>query len=230
MQSYSATEPSGGPPGSQASRPIRVVLADDHPIVLNGLDHLMSTEAGFEVVGRAVNGIQAVDSVIAHSPDVLVLDLNMPALNGLGVVQELKRRDIIGTRVVILTASADEDAVLEAVRLGVRGVVLKELAPRLLLDCIREVHAGRQWIEKQVVGRALERMLQRQEARSTIDITERELEIARMVSEGLRNKEVADRLSISEGTVKIHLHRIYQKLNVEGRMQLSRVLREKGLL
>ena len=208
---------------------IRLVLADDHPVILSGLQHLLGTDPGFQVVACANNGAEAVEAVARHKPDLLVIDLSMPVLNGLGAVRELKTRGL-PTRVVILTANVEDDDVLEAIRLGVRGVVLKQMAPQLLLECIRTVHAGGQWLEKHAVGRALERMLQRESGRADVNLTDRELEIVRMVSQGLRNREVADQLFISEGTVKIHLHRIYHKLGVDGRMQLSRVAREKGLL
>jgi len=208
---------------------IRVVLADDHPIFLNGLEHLLGSEGGFQVVARTTNGAEAVEAVARHRPDVLVIDLAMPVVNGIEAVRSLKEGGA-STRVVILTANVEDDDVLEAIRLGVRGVVLKEMAPQLLVDCIRTVHNGGQWLEKHAVGRALERMLLRESGRAGLSLTDREVEIVRMVVAGLRNKEVADRLGISEGTVKMHLHRIYKKLEVDGRMELSRVAREKGLL
>ena len=208
---------------------IRVVLADDHPIFLNGLEHLLASDGGCQVVARAANGAEAVEAVARHRPDVLVIDLAMPVVNGIEAVRTLKERGA-AARVVILTAEVEDDDVLEAIRLGVRGVVLKEMAPQLLIDCIRTVHNGGQWLEKHAVGRALERMLLRESGRADLSLTEREVEIVRMVVAGLRNKEVADRLSISEGTVKMHLHRIYKKLEIDGRMELSRVAREKGLL
>ena len=208
---------------------IRLVLADDHPVILSGLEQLFGGDEGFQVLARVNNGAEAVEAVARHSPDVLVIDLNMPVLNGLGALKQLRARGL-STRVVILTATVEDDDVLEAIRLGVRGVVLKEAAPHLLRDCIRTVHAGGQWLEKDAVARALERMLQRDAGRVGVNLTDRELEIVRMVSQGLRNKEVAQKLFISEGTVKIHLHRIYQKLGVDSRMHLSRIAREKGLL
>jgi len=208
---------------------IRVVLADDHQIFLNGLEHLLGSDRGFQVVARTTNGAEAVEAVARHAPDVLVVDLAMPVLDGIGAIRALKERGL-STRVVILTANVEDDEVLEAIRLGVRGVVLKEMAPQLLIDCIRTVHGGGQWLERHAVGRALERMLQRESGRAHLSLTDREAEIVRMVVEGLRNKDIADRLFISEGTVKMHLHRIYKKLEVDGRMELSRVARERGLL
>ncbi len=133
---------------------------------------------------------------------------------------------------VVLTAALDEDQALEAIRLGVSGVVLKEMAPRLLVQCVHKVHAGEQWLEKRSVSLALEKLLKRQAAGRQIAelLTPREIEIVRLVSDGLRNKEIADRLYISEGTIKVHLHSIYEKLKVKSRLQLACYAREKGLV
>jgi DNA-binding NarL/FixJ family response regulator len=210
---------------------IRIVLADDHPIVLDGLEQLFKLEPEFEVVSRVPTAEAAVKAVEDHQPDVLVLDLAMPGHDGVWALQELAARKA-STRVVLLTAHVDEAKLLEAVRLGVAGVVLKEMAPRLLIECVRKVHAGERWLEKQSVARAMDRMLKRE---SEIDrllrlLTPREIEIVRLASEGLRNREIAERLSITEGTVKIHLHNIYEKLGVTGRAQLILYATRQGLV
>jgi DNA-binding NarL/FixJ family response regulator len=210
---------------------IRLVLADDHPIVLDGLEQLFKLEPDLEVVSRATNAEGAVKAVEDHRPDVLVLDLAMPGHDGLWVIRELASVKS-ATRIVLLTAHVDEVRLIEAVRLGVAGVVLKEMAPRLLVECVRKVHAGERWLEKQSIARAMDRMLKRE---SEIDrlvrlLTPRELEIVRLASEGLRNREIAERLSITEGTVKIHLHNIYEKLDVTGRAQLILYATRQGLV
>lgn len=209
---------------------IRLVLADDHPLVLEGLANLLRPEEGFEVLARCATGRETLEAVEAHAPDLLVLDLRMPGLDGLDVLRELRARSS-AVRVVLLTAALDEDDVLEAIRLGVKGVVLKEMAPSLLLQCLRKVHAGGQWLEKESVGRALERLLRResgmQEAQSVL--TPRELDVVKMVASGLRNKDLAERLFVTEGTVKVHLHNIYEKLGLEGRVTLALWARERGL-
>ncbi len=136
------------------------------------------------------------------------------------------------TRIVLLTAELDEDDVLKAVRLGVRGVVLKEMAPQMLVDCVRKVAAGEQWIERRSLTRALDRMLRREAGLREVTsvLTPREIEIVRLVAEGLRNQAIGERLRISEGTVKVHLHNIYEKLGIDGRVALTHYAREKGLL
>lgn len=211
--------------------PISLVLADDHPLILDGLENLFCHEADFKVLARCVNTEETLQAVRTHRPDVLILDIRMPRMGGQAVLREMKKEQL-PTRVVILTVGLDEDDVLEAIRLGVSGLVLKEMAPQLLVKCVRKVHAGEQWLEKHSLGRALEKMLRREAgARHVAEVlTPREVEIMRMVAGGLRNKEIAERLFISEGTVKIHLHNIYEKLQVNGRMELTHYAKEKGLV
>jgi DNA-binding NarL/FixJ family response regulator len=210
---------------------ISLVLADDHPIVLNGLAQLFAQQADFQVLALCPDGEQALQAVRLHRPDLLILDLNMPVKNGLAVLREL-RGEKPAPKVILLTAALEDAEALEAVRLGVDGVVLKETAPDVLLRAVRQVHAGGQWLERRAVGDALQRTLEREsEARGvTAVLTPRELEIARMVAGGLRNKEIGARLHISEGTVKIHLHNIYDKLKVPGRLELAFYLQKKGLV
>lgn len=211
--------------------PITLVLADDHPLVLDGLEQLFRQEQDFQVLARCVNGEETLQAVRRYQPDVLILDIRMPGKDGLAVLQEMNKEKL-PTRVVILTAALDEDDVLEAIRLGVRGVVLKEMAPQLLVRCTRKVHAGEQWLEKRSVALALEKMLRREAGTRQLAkvLTPREIEIVRMVAAGLRNKEIAEKLFISEGTVKIHLHNIYEKLSVKSRLELVRYAQDKGLV
>jgi len=211
--------------------PISLVLADDHPIVLDGLESLFRLEPDFRVVARCVNGEESLAAVRRHRPDVLILDIHMPRNDGLSVVRELRREDL-PTQVVLLAAVLEEEEVLEALRLGVRGMLLKELAPQMVVRCVRKVHAGEQWIEKQAYGRALDTLLRREagEREAAGVLTPREIEMVRMVARGLRNKEMSERLAITEGTVKIHLHNIYRKLQVENRVELILFAQSKRLV
>ena len=214
--------------------PVTLVLADDHPIVLDALDQLFrgaGSSEEFTVLARCRDGEEAVRAVRQHHPDVLVLDIRMPRLDGLGVLRELKPNKL-PTRVVLLTAALDEGEVIEAIRLGVRGVVLKEMAPKLLVQVVRKVHGGERWIEVRSIGGALDTMLRREAGAREIAglLTPREIEITRLVARGLRNRAIADTLSISEGTVKIHLHNIYEKLKVDGRLALTLYARDKGVV
>jgi len=207
---------------------IRLVLADDHPIVLDGLAQLFSTERGFEVVACAATGEEALAAVTQYQPDIVVLDLRMPGKGGVEVLRAIKSAGL-PTRVVILTA-AESDDVLEAIRMGVEGVVLKDMATQLLVRCVRAVHSGSKWIEKVLATRALDALLAREAGARDVAtrLTPRELEIALLIAQGFSNKAVAARLSISEGTAKLHLHHVYEKLGLEGRVALAWYLRTKG--
>ena len=209
---------------------IRIALADDHVIVLDGLEQLFRLEPEFEVVARLTTAEAAVKAVEEHKPDVLVLDLAMPGHDGLWALSRIAELGV-PTRTVLLTAHVDEEKLIDAIRLGVSGVVLKEMAPRLLMECVRKVHAGEKWLEKQSVARAMDRMLKRESELDRLSrlLTPREMEIVRLAAEGLRNKEISERLSITEGTVKIHLHNIYEKLGVTGRGQLILIATRHGL-
>jgi DNA-binding NarL/FixJ family response regulator len=208
---------------------IRITLADDHPIVLDALQNLFALQPDFEVVDRCHTGSQTLGSLGKLRPDVLVLDLRMPGGDGLNVLREMARTRI-PTRVVVLTAAVSDDEVLEAIRLGIKGLVLKESAPRSLVDCVRRVHAGGQCIESQYLTRAMD-VTQRPAGRQELEdlLTPREQQIMRLVADGLRNKEIARDLDISEGTVKIHLHNIYEKVKLESRVELALLARSTGM-
>jgi DNA-binding NarL/FixJ family response regulator len=210
---------------------IRILLADDHPIVLDGLEALFRLEPDIEVVGRCLNGEEVLAEVRRLKPDLLLLDIRMPRLDGMEVLRTL-RQERNATRVVLLAAVFEDDQVVEALRLGVRGMVLKELAPPLLIECVRRVHAGGQWIEQQASGRALETLVRRDTAEKEMarELTPREIELVRLAASGLRNREMSRRLEISEGTVKMHLHNVYRKLKLENRVALANYARRKGLL
>jgi DNA-binding NarL/FixJ family response regulator len=154
----------------------------------------------------------------------------MPRLGGLDVLRTI-RAEGLATRVVVLTAALDEEDVLEAIALGARGVVLKEMASALLVECLRRVHEGGTWLERDSAGRALDRLARREEGREAAStLTPRELDVVRLVLSGLRNKEIAERLAIGEGTVKIHLHHAYEKLGVDSRLELAVFARDKHLV
>jgi DNA-binding NarL/FixJ family response regulator len=209
---------------------IRLVLADDHSIVLDGLRRLFESQGDFQVVGCCPDGDAALEAVRGTPPDVLVLDLKMPKRTGIEVLKAMAAEGI-RCPTVLLTAALNDEDVDEALRLGAKGIVLKESEPEALLECVRKVHAGESWIDRETMSRMTTRELRREAAvrESGKDLTPRELDIVRMISQGLRNRAIAERLSISEGTVKIHLHNIYDKLGVDGRLELMLFAQEKGL-
>jgi DNA-binding NarL/FixJ family response regulator len=211
--------------------PIRLVVADDHPLILDGLRDLFTAEKDLPVVALCHTAEEALQAVRKHRPDVLVLDLRMPGLGGMGILRAMSE-DEKPTVTVLYTAVLDQAEMLEAIRFGVRGVVLKEMPPRLLVECVRAVAAGKHWLEKNVANRAIETMLRREAGARDLKglLTDREIAITCAVANGLRNKAIGDRLHISEGTVKVHLHNIYQKLELDGRLALTVYARTKGLV
>ena len=210
---------------------MRVVIADDHPIVLAGLESLLQREPDIAVVHRCADGVETLRAVAKHEPDVLVLDLRMPRADGVTVLRHMQEQRL-STRTVLLAAVVDDDALVEAIRLGVRGIVLKEMAPQFLVECLRKVYSGGQWFEQRVVGDAMEKLVRREAAAREVRalLSRREIEVVRGVAQGLRNRQIAERLGIAEGTVKLHLHTVYTKLGVDGRTALLAKLQQKSFI
>ncbi len=206
--------------------PISLVMVDDHPLVLAGLEQLLRGEPEFDVRATCATVEEGWDAVATHQPDLLVLDLKLADDDGRNLLRRLD--PVRRPAVVVLTASEDEDAWLEAARLGARGVVLKATAPRVLEDSLRTVHRGDTWLNVGGVDLA-QRMADRASVEGELEraLTPRELDVLRLVAQRLDNQEIAEHLSISVGTVKIHLHHVYDKLQVEGRHDLLRLLRDK---
>ena len=206
--------------------PVSVVLVDDHPFVLGGLEQLLRAEPDFEVLATCGTLDEGWEAVSRHNPDVVVLDLKLGTEDGRAMLRRLDPSQ--PPSVVVLTASHEEDVLLEAARLGARGIVLKATAPRVLEDCLRAVHRGERWLK--VAGVDLEERLAHRkcvEAELENALTPREMEIVRLVALRLENQEISDRLLISVGTVKIHLHHVYDKLGLTGRQDLLRWLWNK---
>jgi DNA-binding NarL/FixJ family response regulator len=223
-------EPAPASLATSGVRASRLLIADDHPLVLGGLEALLEDHPEFAVVATCSNGLQAIEAARRHVPDIMVLDLHMPDMDGLAVVRSLQ--DLRpALRVVLLTAQIHEDQLIESLQLGVHGVVLKDMAPKLLVQCLQRVSAGGQWLEKESAGRAMAKLVRREaKARELATLlTPRETEVTRLVARGRTNREIAAELFIAEGTVKIHLHNIYEKTHVSRRAELVRFAQEYGL-
>lgn len=207
-----------------------LVLADDHPIILEGLEQLFRRDKDFHVVATCNSGDDAIDAVREHRPDVIVLDVKMPRGDGLSVLKRI-HDEHLPTRVILLTASMQEDEVLQAMESGVWGLVLKESAAVSLVDSVRKVLRGERALDQSLIVRALDRAVERHTGlRQAAEVlSRREAEIVKMVAAGMRNKEIASKLFIGEGTVKTHLHAIYKKLGVHGRVELTLYAREHGI-
>ena len=210
---------------------IRLLVADSQPIYVMGLQRLFEEEDGFQLVATCSAASGVVPAIRKSSPDIVVIDLRIDESHPFATVRAIGALSN-APHVVILTASLRDDDVFEAVRTGVRGVVLKTMSPALLLQCLRKVHAGGRWLEKDSMGRAIESLLLREERAQEAKqiLTTRELEVLRMASSGRSNKKIAADLLITEGTVKMHLHSIYEKLQISGRVELIVYARENRLL
>jgi DNA-binding NarL/FixJ family response regulator len=216
---------------------VRIVVADDHPIVRDGLKKLLLLEDDFEIVGEAGDGREVLDKIQELDPDVLLLDLRMPNLDGLGVLQALQQGNK-HTRVIVLTASEDKNEFVQAMKLGCSGIVLKQTAPDLIVKSIRKVHAGEIWLDSHTTAAVMRQFQNGTEAgsspgsskgRERSPLSAREREIVALVAQGYKNKEMAEKMFISEQTVKNHLHNIFDKLGVSDRLELALYAIHKGL-
>jgi DNA-binding NarL/FixJ family response regulator len=204
-------------------KPVRVLICDDHAIFRDGLRKLLENEEDLAIVGEASNGNQCIQLLTKLKPDILLLDLRMPEKDGLAVLEEVNF-DSLPTRVIVLTATEDDREVVRAVRLGARGIVLKDSATDLLIKSIRTVHAGEIWLDKKKTSDVIEAFKKSAEAgprREKPLLSDREKEIVQLVAQGFRNREIGEKLFISEQTVKNHLHNIFDKLGVSDRLELA---------
>jgi DNA-binding NarL/FixJ family response regulator len=208
-------------------RTIRIAIADDHPIFRDGLKRLLASEPGFSVVAEASDGVEAIRLVREVRPDVLLLDVAMPRMGG---VETLTTLDAESTRVILLTAAVEPPELLQAVQLGVRGVVLKESATRQLIDGIHRVMEGKYLIGVEVaddLAQAIRRAVPRPRQ---YGLTPREFEIVSAIVAGQSNRDIAEHLSISLQTVKHHLTSIFDKTGVSTRLELALFAIRQGLV
>src|SRR6185369_14413783 len=213
--------------GTPTKSKIRIVVADDHPIFRDGLCRLLALEEDFEVVAQAQDGRQVLDVLQQHDPDILLLDLKMPGLDGLATLQRLqamKHR----TKVIVLTASEDKNEFIQAMKFGTSGIVLKQTATELLIKSIRKVYAGEIWLDSHTTAAVMRQFAAAEDApppptvtRERPPLSQREREIVALVAQGFKNKEMAEKMFISEQTVKNHLHNIFDKLGVSDRLELA---------
>jgi DNA-binding NarL/FixJ family response regulator len=198
-----------------------LMLCDDHPLILRGLADLIAADTDIDIVATCGGGQQAIDAILEHMPDLAVLDISMPERDGIDVLKEVAREQW-PVRVVFLTGCITDEQVIQAIAAGAYGIVLKESAAASLVDCLRHVAEGRRWLPSSIVQPAIRRASAAARRISPFELlTRREKEVARLIADGLSNKEAATRLAMSEGTVKIHLHSIYSKLGVDNRTAVA---------
>jgi DNA-binding NarL/FixJ family response regulator len=203
---------------------IRIAIADDHTIFRDGLRRLLTLEHDFEIVAEAQDGTEVMDILRDKEPDILLLDLKMPGLDGLSLLQRIQTQKI-KTKIIVLTASDDESEYVQAMRYGTSGIVLKQTATELLLKSIRKVYEGEIWLDSKTTAAVMRQFASPSDPgpreRDKPRLSNREREIVALVAQGFKNKEIAERMFISEQTVKNHLHNIFDKLGVSDRLELA---------
>lgn len=209
---------------------IRVLIADDHAIVREGLRTLITTEPSMELAGEAANGLEAVRLAKELNPDVILMDLVMPVKNGLEAIHEI-RLENPQARILVLTSFVEDDKVLPAVKAGALGYLLKDTLPDELLDAIRSVYQGEPSLNASVALKLM-REIREPEKKTSLedDLTNRELDVLRLIGRGLSNQEIANRLVISEWTVRTHVSEILSKLHLTNRTQAALFAVKKGLV
>ncbi len=219
---------------------IRIVVADDHPIIRDAVRQLLEDVEDIKIVGEASNGREALDQINLHSPHVLLLDLKMPIMDGISVLQALQAA---GTKIkiIVFTASEDKNEYVQAMKLGCSGIVLKQTDPKLIAKSIRKVAGGEIWLDSNTTAAVMRQFASNDgpviggtpspavKARERNPLSQREREIVALVAQGYKNKEMAEKMFISEQTVKNHLHNIFDKLGVSDRLELALYAIHKGL-
>ncbi len=208
---------------------IRILVADDHPMLREGLVTVLSTQPDFEVVGEAADGSETVRLAERQKPDVILLDLEMPNLDGVATLEKLRN---IGseTRIIVFTAYDTDERILGALRAGARGYLLKGASRAEIFDAIRTIHSGGSLLGPAVMTRLLEHIEQGDEQERSNRLTPRELEVLALLARGRKNSEIADALFVSERTVKFHVSSILGKLGAENRTEAARIAIRRRLV
>lgn len=210
---------------------VTLVAADPHPLSLLGLAELLKSEPDFCLQAACKTAAETMQELRRHLPDLLLIDINLSDRGGMDLIKELKNSSL-NLKVIILTTSMDEDQTIDALRYGVKGVILKDMPAHLLIQCLQKVAVGGLWMEKESIGPAFEKMLHREAGmrRLATILTAREIEVMRCVASGMSNQQIAEKLVVQEGTVKIHVHNIYRKLGISNRVDLTLYAQKRGLL
>lgn len=208
---------------------VRILIADDHPVIREGLSAMLSSVEGFEVVGEAKDGQEVLDLALRLKPDVVLMDLRMPGMDGVQAMR-LIHAQCESVRFIILTVYDNDEYIFEGIRAGASAYLLKDVSREELINAIREVHSGQSLLHPRITRKLLERVSSSTEAEQESTLTEREIEILRLMANGASNKQIAVRLSISSHTVKTHVSNIYQKLEVNDRAEAVAKAIRKGIL
>lgn len=216
---------------STDARKIAVFIVDDHPIVRQGLRTLLELQDDIVIAGEAVNGKAAVEQCARLIPDVVLMDLVMPELDGISATQQIRKQNP-STQVIALTSFVEDEKIIPAIQAGAVSFLLKDVAPNELMDAIRAAHHGEARLHPAVIQKLMHQVAEQPSSAKehASDLTERELDVLRLVAEGMSNREIADRLVISEKTVKTHISSLLSKLGKDDRTQLAIHAIKKGLV
>lgn len=206
----------------QRRAPIRILIADDHPVVLAGLTSMLNSQPDMEVVGAASSGGEALDILRTERTDILLLDLRMAGMGGIDTLNALKRAKI-EARVIILTSYETDEDIYRAVQAGAQGYLLKDAPQSDMIEAIRAVHNGKRYFPRHIAARLAERM-------TRTNLTARELEVLRMLARGLTNREIGYALNISGNTVRNHVNSINEKLEVSDRTEAATIAIHRGII
>jgi NarL family two-component system response regulator LiaR len=208
---------------------IRILIADDHAVVREGLRALIEVETGMELVGEAADGIEAVQKARSLHPDVILLDLVMPRMGGIEAIGEIKEEDP-GARILVVTSFAEDDKVFPAIKAGALGYLLKDSTPRELIQAIRDVYQSEPTMHPSIARKLMRELQRPPELPPTEEpLTERELEVLSLVARGLSNQEIGEKLFITERTVRTHVSNILSKLHLANRTQATLYALREGL-
>ena len=212
------------------SEPIRILVADDHPVVRDGLVAVLSTQPDFAVVGEAGSGAEVVQKAADLRPDLVLLDLEMPGMDGVEALQQMKTHNP-NVRVIVFTAFDSDDRILAAVQAGAQGYILKGAPRDQLFEAVRVVHTGGSLLQPVVASKLLKQVSQREgHTVESQTMTRRESDVLALLGKGLQNKEIAEQLGIAERTVKFHVGSILRKLDVGNRTEAVATAIQKGLI
>ncbi len=210
--------------------PIRVLIADGHPIVLEGLRSVLSHYPGIEIVGEATDGMEAIDKTVHIDPDIVLTELKLPRMDGLTVLRSIQTR-APRSKAILFASSENKDEFVEAMKLGCCGILLKDASTSLIEKSIQRVYAGEIWLDSNTTAAVIRQFASPSDfpaahgngkaARERTQLSQREREIIILISQGYKNKEIAEKMFITEQTVKNHLHNVFDKLGVSDRLELA---------